>query len=99
MRDLYDRPWARIWEQYFEKGMKRPAAAARRAGMSWATAQIVRADDVVQECLVRALGKANRWLQGAGRYRDIARRAPRHRRPTIALAPPDRPERAHANLV
>ena len=25
--DLYDRPWARIWEEYFEKGMKRPAAA------------------------------------------------------------------------
>jgi hypothetical protein len=22
--DLYDRPWARIWEEYFEKGMKRP---------------------------------------------------------------------------
>ncbi len=27
VRDLYDRPWARIWEQYFEKDMKRPAAA------------------------------------------------------------------------
>ena len=25
VRDLYDRPWARIWEEYFEKGMKRPA--------------------------------------------------------------------------
>jgi hypothetical protein len=24
VRDLFDRPWARIWEQYFEKGMKRP---------------------------------------------------------------------------
>jgi hypothetical protein len=23
--DLYGRPWARIWEQYFEKGMSRPA--------------------------------------------------------------------------
>ena len=22
--DWYDRPWARIWEEYFEKGMKRP---------------------------------------------------------------------------
>ena len=22
-----DRPWARIWEEYFEKGMKRPADA------------------------------------------------------------------------
>jgi hypothetical protein len=27
VRDLYDRPWARIWEEYFERGMKRPAAA------------------------------------------------------------------------
>jgi len=27
VRDLYDRPWARIWEEYFEKGMKRPADA------------------------------------------------------------------------
>jgi hypothetical protein len=27
VRDLYDRPWARIWEEYFEKGMKRPDAA------------------------------------------------------------------------
>ena len=27
IRDLYDRPWARIWEEYFEKGMKRPAEA------------------------------------------------------------------------
>jgi hypothetical protein len=27
VRDLYDRPWARIWEEYFEKGMKRPEAA------------------------------------------------------------------------
>jgi hypothetical protein len=25
VRDLYDRPWARIWEEYFEKDMKRPA--------------------------------------------------------------------------
>ena len=25
--DLYDRPWARIWEEYFEKGMKRPQEA------------------------------------------------------------------------
>ena len=23
--DWYDRPWARIWEEYFEQGMKRPA--------------------------------------------------------------------------
>jgi hypothetical protein len=23
--DWYDRPWARIWEEYFEEGMKRPA--------------------------------------------------------------------------
>jgi hypothetical protein len=22
--DWYDRPWARVWEEYFEKGMKRP---------------------------------------------------------------------------
>jgi hypothetical protein len=27
VRDLYDRPWARIWEEYFEKRMKRPAEA------------------------------------------------------------------------
>ena len=32
VRDLYDRPWARIWEQYFEKGMKRPAAAEDLGG-------------------------------------------------------------------
>jgi hypothetical protein len=25
--DLYDRPWARIWEEYFEKDMKRPKEA------------------------------------------------------------------------
>jgi hypothetical protein len=25
VRDLYDRPWARIWEEYFEPGMSRPA--------------------------------------------------------------------------
>jgi len=25
VRDLYDRPWARIWEEYFEDGMSRPA--------------------------------------------------------------------------
>jgi hypothetical protein len=25
--DMFDRPWARIWEQNFEKGMKRPAAS------------------------------------------------------------------------
>jgi len=24
VRDLFDRPWARIWEEYFEKGMQRP---------------------------------------------------------------------------
>jgi hypothetical protein len=24
VRDLYDRPWARIWEEYFEDGMQRP---------------------------------------------------------------------------
>jgi hypothetical protein len=24
VRDLYDRPWARIWEEYFEQGMSRP---------------------------------------------------------------------------
>ncbi len=24
--DWYDRPWARIWEEYFEQGMQRPAA-------------------------------------------------------------------------
>jgi hypothetical protein len=24
VRDLYDRPWARIWEEYFEDGMSRP---------------------------------------------------------------------------
>jgi hypothetical protein len=22
--DLYDRPWARLWEKYFEQGMERP---------------------------------------------------------------------------
>lgn len=27
VRDLYNRPWARIWEEYFEKGMKRPVEA------------------------------------------------------------------------
>ena len=27
VRDLFDRPWARIWEEYFEKGMQRPKAA------------------------------------------------------------------------
>jgi hypothetical protein len=27
VRDLYDRPWARIWEEFFERGMKRPAEA------------------------------------------------------------------------
>ena len=32
VRDLYDRPWARIWEQYFEKGMKRPAVAEDLGG-------------------------------------------------------------------
>ena len=25
--DIYGRPWAEIWEQYFEKGMKRPKEA------------------------------------------------------------------------
>ncbi|MBT5483757.1 MAG: hypothetical protein HOK55_03445, partial [Gammaproteobacteria bacterium] len=24
VRDLYDRPWAQIWEEYFEEGMSRP---------------------------------------------------------------------------
>jgi hypothetical protein len=24
--DWYDRPWAKIWEEYFEQGMKRPEA-------------------------------------------------------------------------
>lgn len=24
VRDLYDRPWARVWEEYFENGMSRP---------------------------------------------------------------------------
>lgn len=24
--DMFDRPWAQIWEQYFEQGMKRPQA-------------------------------------------------------------------------
>jgi len=24
--DWYDRPWARVWEEYFEEGMKRPVA-------------------------------------------------------------------------
>jgi hypothetical protein len=23
--DIYNRPWAKIWEEYHEKGMKRPA--------------------------------------------------------------------------
>jgi len=32
VRDLYDRPWARIWEQYFEKDMKRPAEADELGG-------------------------------------------------------------------
>ena len=32
VRDLYDRPWARIWEQYFEKDMKRPVAAEDLGG-------------------------------------------------------------------
>ena len=27
VRQLYDRPWARIWEEYFEKGMTRPPEA------------------------------------------------------------------------
>jgi hypothetical protein len=27
VRDLFDRPWARVWEQFFEKGMQRPEAA------------------------------------------------------------------------
>ena len=27
VRDLFDRPWARIWEEFFEKGMERPKAA------------------------------------------------------------------------
>jgi len=22
--DMYGRPWAKIWEQYWEKGMKKP---------------------------------------------------------------------------
>jgi hypothetical protein len=26
VRDLFDRPWARVWEEYFEKGMQRPKA-------------------------------------------------------------------------
>jgi hypothetical protein len=26
VRDLFDRPRARIWEEYFEKGMQRPAS-------------------------------------------------------------------------
>ena len=32
VRDLYDRPWARIWEEYFEKGMKRPAETDELGG-------------------------------------------------------------------
>jgi hypothetical protein len=24
--DWYDRPWAKIWEEYFEEGMKRPSS-------------------------------------------------------------------------
>jgi hypothetical protein len=30
--DLYDRPWARIWEQYFERGMQRPVDAGILGG-------------------------------------------------------------------
>jgi hypothetical protein len=29
--DMYDRPWARLWEQYFEKGMKNPDKASADA--------------------------------------------------------------------
>ena len=25
--DMFGRPWAQIWEQYFEKGMQKPAEA------------------------------------------------------------------------
>jgi general stress protein 26 len=25
--DIFDRPWARIWEKYFEQGMSRPETA------------------------------------------------------------------------
>jgi hypothetical protein len=32
VRDLYDRPWARIWEQYFERGMQRPAESDELGG-------------------------------------------------------------------
>jgi len=28
VRDLYDRPWARIWEQYFEQDMERPEGSS-----------------------------------------------------------------------
>jgi general stress protein 26 len=26
MPDMYGRPWAKIWEQYFEQGMSKPDA-------------------------------------------------------------------------
>jgi hypothetical protein len=32
VRDLYDRPWARIWEEHFEKGMKRPVESDSLGG-------------------------------------------------------------------
>jgi hypothetical protein len=32
VRDLYDRPWARIWEQYFEGQMQRPEEADELGG-------------------------------------------------------------------
>jgi hypothetical protein len=32
VRDLFDRPWARIWEEYFEKDMKRPAESGDLGG-------------------------------------------------------------------
>jgi hypothetical protein len=31
--DIYGRPWAQIWERYFEKGMQRPEEAAGRFGL------------------------------------------------------------------
>jgi hypothetical protein len=31
--DIYGRPWARIWEQYYEKGMTRPAEKPGRFGL------------------------------------------------------------------
>ena len=31
VRDLFDRPWARIWEEYFEKG-NAAAERSRRPG-------------------------------------------------------------------